>query len=322
MSRQGPNLEPEMLRRLIEAAGASAPVDGDKVEAADYDWSAPRVFTPSQLQKLEEFTKLAAEGMSRGLTALFRCDDVVVQAAGLTQHYASNLRASAAELAEYCVPISNEGGRQCGLITLPAANAVEWVGRRLGNPAVDAAGGRELSDLENDLLLDIARVLTEAFSEVSRQSGGGAFRHVEKISKGDYDLPGGDGEPYLKMAFRPGESEANSAVSFIVGGDVLEPLAATAAQGGGLSAEDVRRALLGHLEQASVIATAELGNAAVTMREIMSLETGDVVLIQKKVGEPMELAVQGRKVLSGFPVKSSGRYAVRVAALPGPAEEA
>jgi flagellar motor switch protein FliM len=42
----------------------------------------------------------------------------------------------------------------------------------------------------------------------------------------------------------------------------------------------------------------------------MGLRPGDILLLDKKVDEPVELIIQGQTFFRGRPAKSAGRYAV------------
>jgi flagellar motor switch/type III secretory pathway protein FliN len=67
------------------------------------------------------------------------------------------------------------------------------------------------------------------------------------------------------------------------------------------------------VESATVNATAILGVARASVRDIMALEAGDVLLVERKVNEAIDLLVQGRHVLRGVPVCTDGHYGLEVA---------
>ena len=96
---------------------------------------------------------------------------------------------------------------------------------------------------------------------------------------------------------------------------MLESIAGKDTQAaGGLSADDISKVILGHLQEIPVLATAQLASAALTFEEIMSLQVDDIVLLDRRIDEPVELIANSRTVCYGWPVKSAGKYAVSITA--------
>jgi flagellar motor switch/type III secretory pathway protein FliN len=84
---------------------------------------------------------------------------------------------------------------------------------------------------------------------------------------------------------------------------------------GGFSAEDISKAILGHIQQMPVCITAQLASTVLTLEEIMTLEVGDILLLDKKVNEPIELITSGRTALLGRPAKLAGKHAMVITEL-------
>ena len=80
----------------------------------------------------------------------------------------------------------------------------------------------------------------------------------------------------------------------------------------GFSEDDISKAILARMQQMPVFITAQLASMMLTLKEIMSLEVGDVLLLDKKVTDPIELITSGRTALLGQPVKSVGKFAVLI----------
>ena len=57
---------------------------------------------------------------------------------------------------------------------------------------------------------------------------------------------------------------------------------------------------------------AELGSTSMTVSEILEMEVGDVIKLQKRVNEEIEIQIAGRRKLTGRPGTLEGRKAVRV----------
>jgi len=95
--------------------------------------------------------------------------------------------------------------------------------------------------------------------------------------------------------------------------DSLEGLAGAATgKAAPASAEAIRKALMAHLEQAPVTVRIRLGQSRVTISELMKLEAGDVLLLDKSVDQPAEVLVKDRLIMSGFPAACEGQYALQI----------
>jgi len=87
-----------------------------------------------------------------------------------------------------------------------------------------------------------------------------------------------------------------------------DPLARRQADDPQATAERIRR----WIETAPVLVRAELGEASLTLSDLLALEPGDIVVLDRMAGETIDLTVDGRVVLRAQPVRCRGRYAVQV----------
>ena len=76
------------------------------------------------------------------------------------------------------------------------------------------------------------------------------------------------------------------------------------------SAEDISNAMLNHVYEVPILVKAQLDSTVFTFEEIMNLGVGDILLLDKKTDEPIELIVEDRILFRGWPAKSAGKYAV------------
>ncbi len=337
MSPETTHIEAAVLERLLSRAAAGPAGAGEDVPVAEYDWTVPNLFVPAQLKRLDDFGKRAAEVVSEGLKTLLR-DDLRLLAAPIRQHYALALRRRLSGTTDYCIPLAVAEGQRCGLFQLPLRNALSWVDRLLGGGLARAEEEylRELSTVEQQLLWDIVATVTAALSAASRQAGGPAFEYADTVSSGEADLPGQDADGYCLLAFRSRPSESPDAgegaageeaaagpaatlgASLLLRSDVLEPIALGAAGAAAPEpAGETRKKLLAHLERVDVAAAARLGKIHVPMRDILALEPGDVLVMDTGLAEPIELLAEGAVVLSGFPARCGGRYAMKITAAGG-----
>ena len=57
---------------------------------------------------------------------------------------------------------------------------------------------------------------------------------------------------------------------------------------------------------------AELGNAAITVKELMDLKEGDVIKLRKRINQEIEVSIAGKRKLAARPGSVEGKKAVRI----------
>jgi len=54
-------------------------------------------------------------------------------------------------------------------------------------------------------------------------------------------------------------------------------------------------------------------SASLSVREVMALAPGDVVVLNQPIDEPLDLEVDGKLVLRGYPARQDGQFALQFA---------
>jgi len=299
---------------LLAAAKEGPPAEPEAAEAADYDWNAPCSFTLAQLKKLEQFVARARTKIAGMLSAQLH-EEVQLQPDRPSQHYAARLSLLEDHADSYYVPITREGGEQCGLVVIHGELARGWVAKVLGSAESIAGQERELSSLESTLMQDIVAAAVEALSTEFQTIGGRTLQCGRQVYA-KAALPDAKGEDeYCVLAFRAGEGNDQAAISFVLASNVLAEAIGVGAgnQSDRKPPEEARKDLLVCIEQASVTATARLPTFNLMLREVISLEAGDVLVTDTRTDWPVELLVGCKTVLSGYPVSCDGRYALQIA---------
>jgi flagellar motor switch protein FliM len=85
----------------------------------------------------------------------------------------------------------------------------------------------------------------------------------------------------------------------------------TVVAGRGVTEEDITQ-LARNVERAPVDVKVELGRTVVSLRDLIALQPGDLVLFDKPVGEPLAVCVNEREKFKVFPGINRDRLAVRV----------
>jgi flagellar motor switch protein FliM len=299
--------------RLVQAA-QTQPYLPPAEPVSEYDWKSPVRFTAAQLRKLETATGEIAAELGRALSGLLKTS-VQLDPRGVLQHYGADVAVGGPGELGFFAPLAGEDKRRCGWIALSPKAAADWVARLLGgapSPAAGTPGRRDLSPLERSLLVDIVSASTTAFSAVVRKLGSRALRSQDAIAPQPELAAEEQLQEYCRLSFRGDAKGPDIRCDFIVLSEHLAPLAAPEGKRELTPPAELHKHLLGHLGQAVVEAEAKLGAATLMVQDVMSLEVGDVLVTQTRLGEPIVLEVQGQVVLKAVPVLSDGCYALRV----------
>ncbi len=311
MSAETSQLHLAVLERMLAIAREARPSEAPPPDTVDFDWNAPCHFTRSQMERINKFAATASQKVSEAMTSVLR-SPVAVHPEPVTQHFGSHLLSAEGERTNYSVPVNDGTGRACGVLVLTPACASGWVGKLLGGPET-AGDERELSVLESTLLSEVVVALSGAFSAASEATGGTAFQVDGQMSRGALDLPGDSAGEFCRIALGKEGSDEAPGVSLLLLSEALDGVAGVESEDrGGTASVDLRAEIAAHLGRSIVTATAWVGTAAASVQEIVALEPGDVLLLQKKVNETIDLAVQDSLVLAGLPVTCDGCYAVQV----------
>ena len=307
-----PQTDSSLLLGMFRGARSAAAEPRQNPAASDYDWQRPYRFTPAQAARLGQFAQQCAEKLSAVLCQLLRTP-TALQAGPVTEHYAPRLRRGAPGATEYCLALRGKDGKGCGVLAVGQGLALGWVARLLGAAPAEGAGPQDMSALEGELLLDLLGRLAGAFWQHFQAAGGAVLQAGESLAVDDYCLPGGETDDYCRIALLPsGEgSDPQAGLAVIVSSEAMLPVAGKTASAGGTTG-DPRKDMLVHLGRAAVAGRMMLGTAAVAMRDIAQLQVGDIVVLDRRADEPVELLVQGKVVLTGYLSGGDGRYALAV----------
>ena len=309
------SLSREKIQQLLAAVGSGPKEDTSQMEAVDYDWQQPHYFSSEQLKRIDDLTKEAAKEMAEKF-AKFCNNEFDVTVVSTTEHFAAQLRARDLESkqANYYLPFGSEQDHPDGLISIPAQTAFIWATQLLGDSESEEDSERDLSQLEESLLLDIASALLGAFSSSFETCD---FQPEESFIKRPLPLELQGTEALCKITLQVKKSgQENSSEAYIlILCDKLQTMLGKNVQAvDKSSAEDTSKAIFDRMQQMPVSVTAQLASTMITFEEIINLRPDDILLLGKRIDEPIDLIVDNRVVCHGWPAKSDGRYAVVITA--------
>jgi len=126
-------------------------------------------------------------------------------------------------------------------------------------------------------------------------------------------LPEGAAIPECcELSFRMDGPTEGPVLSFFLSEPVLAPVAEGGSAKPKRPAEEARKSLLRHLESADIRCQAWLGTASASVSDLVGLEAGDVLVLDRRVGDVAVLFVQGKPVLAGTAARMEGHYALQI----------
>jgi len=317
-SEETSDLVSEKMQQLLAAVGSKPTEDTTQIEATEYDWHQPHYFSAEELDKLGDLTTQVATAIAERFAQLYN-SDFNVTIASTTQHFAGELfeQILASGQNDYYLGFGTDEEHLFGFAGIPAQSAVTWVTHLLGDSESETDPTKVLSDLEESLLLDIASAIVESLADSLHgysdiQSAGAVTR-----SQPPFELHGI--EELCKIVFvieqvasASDKQSANGAEAYILVpcSELAPAVGKTAEADIEISSQDISKAILEHLQQTPVSVTARLACTVLSLEEIMSLRSGDILLLDKAIDEPGELVVEGQAIFCGQFAKSASKYAV------------
>jgi len=312
-------LSREKVQQLLAAVGTRpAREDGD-LEVAEYNWHQPHRFNGAELETLEGLAKAMAEATAKKFGALSH-QQVNVKPNSITEHFSDELvdKAKAEGDNDFYLAFVNEQEKQLGFVWIPFQTGLAWVRQLLGDSQTQADASRELSELEQSLLCDLSIVIIQAVSESFQNL---RLEPVGGLLKGRIPIDKQQTQQLCRITFDfqiSGAEEADSQAqnrqaSVVILSDELEGFVGKDRRKAAvLTGEAATQAIVEHLKKLSVCVTARLAQTSLTFGQIMDIDVGDVVVLGKKIDEPVDILLDGRTILKARPISSAGKYAVLI----------
>jgi flagellar motor switch protein FliM len=304
----GGKLESDVISRITSRLGLARPVKEDPVAAVDYDWRQCHHYGPAAVAQLKEAITKAAATVADKLADLFHArPDITIQS--LEQSFAKEAIEAAAANGAWVMNLSRQKGKNCGVLSIGAVAAGKWVAQLLGDDSSKREDGKELSELEQTLLLDIAFAVSQAFSQTMAAAKAAAISPETQLAKGlTVQLDPMADACRITLAVKTATDA--SALDIVLLCDVLDPVVGMDQSAAGASPERVKAVIMECIKPSPVVINATLGRASISIKDIADLKAGDVIVLARTIDEPVEVFMNGKELCLGQLAEFEGRYAV------------
>jgi len=300
----------DKIQQLLAAVGSEPAQDTAQTEVAEYDWTEPHYFSSDQLTKIDDFTKKLTAQITSQFVSLCPGDwNVTIES--FTQQFAQKFLEEVfqGEQNDYFLDFGTEHWGKFGVIAIASKSALAWSAQLLGDTESQAEPDKELSQLEESLLADIAsgvvEALAQACDQVTFQAGQGIVRKLMPLH-----LQGTEELCKISFSVKNNESQANEAYIVMLSEKLKNLIEKNPAGVTQFSNEDVSGIIVEHLKDIPVSVTVQLATTEVSLKELLTMKPCDILLLDKKLGEPIDLIVEGKTILRGRPAKTYDSYAM------------
>jgi len=303
----------QRLQRLMALAAQMRVPTAEPPACEDFDWFKPHHFRREELARYELVARRIEKHIAAACETLFRipCE---VSASEYEQHYADRLARHVREEQQdfYTLPLDLGQMERNGYVSLSQTTAMVLVGLMLRDLEFASGDVRPLTVLEESILMDALAALSDAVGRGLHESGGPAVRKGTRFVKGDWPLAFEGLEDLFNIRVAITAETDAIELDFVMLASLLDPVLGVAAPNREGSVQELRERIMRNAEAVPVQIEARLAEATISLHDVMTLRAGDVVVLNKKITEPLDLVLNGRRCFYGYPARTSNHLAVVV----------
>ncbi len=298
----------QKMRELVEP-------ETNVPDAEPVDWVVPHRLNSDSREALMLFGVKLAACLEKVLNTLAGTA-FDVRAEGIYEHCAGQVynRTVHEQPKIYYLPVTQPGKGQVGFISLPFDTAVLLVGCMLRDPDSQIGETGHMTSLGESILLDATATLAEAMAGGFAEYGCPPVEKTDRIVYMDWPVRFNDLEDMCEFRFEAAGQSAKMTLSLTVLDEVIADIARIEGpfKQSAEKKQDAAR-ILKRMHDAPMQVTALLSSALMALRDILSLEEGDVVILDRSITEPLDVRVNGQQCFCGWPAAHSGRMALQMA---------
>jgi flagellar motor switch protein FliM len=300
------NLTQQKLRQLLAAARSNHPQNDVNADAPKYNWNQPRYFDRIQMETIAVFAKTVATTFSSALASLGR-SDCTAAAADVVQRFAADLMAEFTAQPQFCAAIITDKNEPCGFITASVTSACELLAKLLGDTEPHAPQ-QVLSPLENSLLQDITAALVASTGRALKQAGGMQIRQKNDVAQGTPALDCAASQDLCRITFNVNTQNITAVIHIVLLCSTVEPLVAKIQPAA--ASQQFQETILNCIAPVELPITTHFASLSLRLSDILALEEGDIVVLDKAISEPIDILLQKNPVFQAHLAVNAGKYAL------------
>lgn len=309
------NVDPKNLFSLINRMRSLVPPEESIPACQEIVWTEPHHFGADQKEMLSALANKLAACLQK--TLQYYCDEAFgVRADGLSEHFAGLLATEVKQSRKnwYFLPLLLPDRAQAGFLELSFEAAASLIGQMLRDPEAQIGQNGEISALEQTILLDILAALADSLvDELALYQI--KIGRTDQLIFGEWPMRFRELQDMTRFTFKAQCGSAEMTVFLCVRDEVIDPAAGIAPAVH--TAEEIKKypdRVIARMHDAPMEVSARLSSAMMTLNDILSLEKGDIVVLDRKVDSPIDVLVNGQMCFRAWPARHLGRAAVLMTA--------
>ena len=281
-----------------------------------YNFKRPRLFSQDQMRVLNQVHEAFARDLSVYLSAQLRMIVDITLTALDQVLYSEFVISSAPPSALFVVDVANT--RHQAVFELDPRFVIFTIEKLFGGPGVFLRRPRETSQIEQRIM---GKVMGRAFEELENawtQVADLKFHEASFESNAEFVqiIPGS--EPSIVATFEVTVYEQRSFLNICYPYLLIEGALGRTGMKQWMStattevSPEVRKDYESNIRTMDVEMRAELGNTRLLLSDLMNLENGDVILLNQRRDEPIQVYVGDEPKFKAAPGKSGNRRALRI----------
>lgn len=308
--------EIDALMQAVQSGAVSGSSEPGARQVKAYDFTRPNKFSREQVRALEMIHAGCARDLTTQFSALLRMP-VEVEMAGIAETTAQDLAGDAAPNASIALlRLEPLPGRAA--LDMDPALVFALIDRLLGGPGMALPEARELTEIEKGLMRraveQVAHGLAGAWKPLIALQP-----ELEKIvGSGLFSQSASPDERFVLVRFTARMGSVSGTMRLGIPIASLDPvLSRLSVQQWSVSenrsgGEAVSQAIRQSLEPAEVLVSGELGRAAMKVRDLLDLQIGDLVCLNRKAGADLDIRVGSLVRFQGQPGQVGRRFGLRI----------
>ncbi len=278
-----------------------------------YDFRRPERISREQLHALQFLHDRCARNMSTSFSAYLRTT-VSLSVASVDQlAYDEFLRSVADPTAFYALGIAPFD--ELGALELSPAIAFALLDRMLGGTGQPLSAQRPLTEIEQNVIDSVVKLLLEGLAEAWKPVTNLAFSIRARETRPQMLQIAAPNEGFVVVRFHVHVGEVSGSVNVCIPVGVVEAASAQFMQAWPKSRRDVgaadRACLAEHIARASV-SVMPMIRTTLPASAVLALRTGEVIALPLAADRPLDVYVGGLKKLTGRLAAERGRLKVMV----------
>jgi flagellar motor switch protein FliN/FliY len=317
MTRREGQLSADLIETLRRMVGEQPPLDPPEGEVRNYPWNNPLRYDSHQARRLTAAVAPMAARATKALEPRL-CRELSLLCPAPQMLFAEQVNTTITPDAWVWSNLVCEG-QPAGLAAVTRAAAADWVDTQLAAGPRGNGPERIFTSAEQAVLMDTIDALLGQVSAGLVEQGGPKLVSTGSLASEGRSIV--DGETYVQVALAAEHKPDAPIAVMLVRAPLMDPLAGRRAGAAEQSAAVAQQLMQQHLTSMDVRLEVNVGIAEVSMGDAMSLAPGDVLLLGRSAGEPIDVTHEGRLIARGQPVQAQGRYALQITHPPGTARE-